>query len=135
MNIINDISFFENALANKHAHIVIMGDTVSIDKKAYEIKVKLEELNFDNVSCVDKQYASLNDLQSNIDVLILCMNNNKSIILLNDYFSANEDNKNISHIKTIIQPNAGSVEIEQLLSSKNATFTNGCILKYYKDKL
>ncbi|MGL4951953.1 MAG: CoA-binding protein [Mycoplasma sp.] len=127
--IINDKQFFDKIFQeNKNnLKIAILGDTISIDKKAFEIKQLF--ISNENLFCIDKEIENLNFVNCEIDVLILCMNPFKSINILNDY-------KNLRTVKNvIIQPGAGSEEIENLLNNNKLKYTNGCVLKYFSEIL
>lgn len=99
---------------------VVLGDTVNEEKYACKIKNGLIEKGFE-VECVGKEKNAIDDVEMEIDVLDLCIHPVKGLKLLM------ETNKVIPCV--LIQPGAGSEEIESYLSDKGIPFLNGCALK------
>jgi len=104
---------------------VVVGDTINKDKYAYRIKNALLEKGY-TVFAVGKELNSLNDIDSDIDVLDLCINPIKGLSILK------ESKKDIHFV--LIQPGAGSEEIERYLNEKNIAFRNGCVLKALEER-
>lgn len=116
--------FLDNVLNDKKKNkIVLMGDTTNNEKIAFKIKNELIKNGY-LVHCVDKELKDMNELNNNIDLLILCMNPNKSINILNAF------KYKINNI--LIQPNADNDEINEFIKSKNINYSHGCILQYFK---
>lgn len=99
---------------------VILGDTVNEEKYAYKIKEELIKHGYDTFA-VGKEHSSINEFEKDIDVLVFCINPAKGIMLLK------ECTRKISC--AVIQPGAGSAEIEEELSSRSIPFVNDCIYK------
>ncbi len=115
--------WLNNILDDTNKTICILGDTVSSEKFAYRIKQAFITKGFKNIFCVDKELDSLSKVPSEVDLLVLCMNPLKEIKLLSE---ATNNFKNV-----LIQPGAGSDDIEKLLNTKNIEYFNGCILKHW----
>ena len=107
----------------KKRNWVVLGDTINEEKYAYRIKQKLIEKGF-NVECVGKEKASIDDIAMDVDVVDLCIHPVKGLSLLK------ATGKNIPCV--LIQPGAGSEEIEAYLTGKGIPFLNGCALKGMK---
>ena len=99
---------------------VVIGDTVNEDKYAYRIKMGLIEKGF-NVECVGKERTEIDEVEMEIDVVDLCINPIRGLKLLK------ETEKDIPCV--LIQPGAGSEDIESYLEKKGIPFLNGCALK------
>lgn len=98
----------------------VLGDTLNEEKYAYRIKMGLIEKGF-NVECVGKEKASIDDVEMDIEVLDLCIHPVKGLKLLK------ETSRDIPAV--LIQPGAGSEEIESYLRERGIPFLNGCALK------
>lgn len=109
----------------KKKNFVVVGDTINPEKYAYKIKNALIENGY-NVFAVGKELTSLNDIDSNIDVLDLCINPIRGLSILK------ECKKYIPFV--LIQPGAGSNELELYLNEKNIPFRKGCILKALEER-
>ena len=103
----------------KYNTFVVVGDTLNEEKYAYKIKHELINSNY-KVYCVGKELKSLNDIQEEIDIIDLCINPPEGLRLLK------ENKKKVKGI--IIQPGAGSKEIEQFLDENNYNYMDGCLL-------
>lgn len=125
MHINNDHNFFDKIFIpiNPNLKICILGDTVTPEKAACQIKEALIAKGYLNVYGVDKEFLTLASINQQIDLLILCMHPAKSIHLLTDNYKLF---KNV-----IIQPGAESNEILNELKVHNINFTCGCVLKYF----
>ena len=99
---------------------VVLGDTLNEEKYAYRIKQGLIEKGF-VVECVGKEKASIDEVEMDIEVVDLCIHPVKGLKLLM------ETGKDIPCV--LIQPGAGSEEIESYLEKKGIPFLNGCALK------
>ena len=104
---------------------VVLGDTINEEKYAFKIKKELIRLGYE-IFAVGKEHGSINECSINefdkdIDVLVFCINPAKGIMLLK------ECTRKISC--AVIQPGAGSAEIEEELSSRSIPFVNDCIYK------
>lgn len=99
---------------------VVAGDTVNEEKYAFKIKKALEDSGY-VVHAVGKELRSLDDVPESFDVLDLCIHPVKGLELLKAC------SKRIPAV--IIQPGAGSAEIEDFLNGKGIPFINGCVLK------
>ena len=98
----------------------VLGDTLNKEKYAYRIKMGLIEKGF-NVECVGKERDSIDEVEMDIEVLDLCIHPVKGLKLLR------ETAKDIPCV--LIQPGAGSDDIEKYLEEKGIPFINGCALK------
>lgn len=92
----------------------VAGDTLNSEKYAAKIKQALLDNGY-TVYAVGKESASLNDVPP-FDVLDLCIHPAKGINLLKEYKG------NIPFV--LIQPGAGSDEIEAYLNEKGIPFKN-----------
>ena len=99
---------------------VVLGDTVNEEKYAYRIKHGLIEKGF-AVECVGKEKKAIDEVEMDIDVVDLCIHPVKGLQLLK------ETRKDIPCV--LIQPGAGSEEIESYLKERGIPFLNGCALK------
>lgn len=99
---------------------VVLGDTINEEKYAFKIKKELIRLGYETFA-VGKEHGSINEFDKDIDVLVFCINPAKGIMLLK------ECTRKISC--AVIQPGAGSAEIEEELSSRSIPFVNDCIYK------
>ena len=99
---------------------VVLGDTVNEEKYAYRIKKELIEKGY-IVECVGKEKNAIDDVEMDIEVVDLCIHPVKGLKLLM------ETHKDIPCV--LIQPGAGSEEIESYLTEKGIPFVNGCALK------
>ncbi len=119
----NFTEWLNNLLKDQKINICILGDTVTKDKFAYQIKQDFLNKGYQNLYCVDKEILSLDQVPNKIDLLVLCMNPLKEIKLLTAA-------KN-QFLNVLIQPGADSEEIEQYFNSNHITHYNGCILKHW----
>ena len=100
-------------------NFVVAGISFVLDKYAYKIKHELIKHGY-NVACIDKEYANLNEIPFDIDVLDLCIHPAKGIKILKE---------NQRSIKTVvIQPGAESPEILDFLQKSNIDHLEGCLL-------
>lgn len=104
---------------------VVAGDTLNPEKYAFIIKKSLL-MNSYSVEAVGKEKKSLDEVEGDIEVLDLCIHPVKGLALLT------ETKKKIGCV--LIQPGAGSKEIEEYLSSKGIPYLDGCALKGLKAK-
>ena len=102
---------------------VVAGDTVNEEKYAFKIKKALADSGY-AVYAVAKELGTLDDVPESFDVLDLCINPVRGLELLKAC------NKTIPAV--IIQPGAGSAEIEDYLMNKGIPFINGCVLRGLK---
>lgn len=100
-------------------NFVVAGNTLDQDKYAYKIKQKLIKHGY-NVACIDKEYANLNEIPFDIDVLDLCIHPAKGIKIL-------EENQRSVKV-VVIQPGAESQEILNFLQANNIDHLEGCLL-------
>lgn len=106
-------------------NFVVVGDTINKEKYAYRIKEALIANGY-NVECVGKELKALDDVDRDIDIVDLCINPTKGLEILQS------TNKDIPFV--LIQPGAGSDEIESYLNSSRIEFKNGCILKALEER-
>ncbi|MGL4948748.1 MAG: CoA-binding protein [Anaeroplasmataceae bacterium] len=104
---------------NKYNNFMIVGDTINCEKYAYKIKDRLIKLN-KNIHCVPKEIKDIKSITDLIEVIVLCINQVAGINLLKEY------NKHVELV--VIQPGAGSTEIEEYLKANNIQYINDCIL-------
>ena len=97
----------------------VLGDTLNEKKYAYKIKDGLKKKGY-IVYSVGKELSSLNDIEDEIDIIVLCINAAKGLPLIKEY------EKSFKCI--IIQPGASSEEIISYLNKNNLPYINGCIL-------
>ncbi len=107
----------ENTMKEKN--FAIVGDTLNEKKYAYIIKTKLLENSY-KVFSVGKELNSLNDIDEEIDVIVLCINSKEGLRLMKE---CKKSFKNI-----VIQPGAESEELIDYLKEKDYPFINGCVL-------
>lgn len=100
-------------------NVAVVGDTINEDKYAYLIKNTLIDLDY-NVYPIYKEIKDINDVEV-IDYIDLCINPVKGLEILK---SCKRPYKAV-----LIQPGAGSEELEEYLNSINVPFVHGCILK------
>lgn len=98
---------------------VVVGNTIDSDKYAYKIKHKLLENGY-NCYPVYKEYKSINDINSNIDVIDLCINPVKGLEIIKE---CKKEFKTV-----VIQPGAESDELKSYLKENNIDFIEGCLL-------
>ncbi len=99
---------------------VVVGDTLNEEKFAYKIKHAMLDKGY-KVQCVGKELTSINDVMSEIDIIDLCIRSDKGLALMQE---CRKPCKGV-----VIQPGAGSEELEQYLREKNIPYSNGCLLK------
>ncbi len=100
-------------------NFVVVGDTLNQEKYAYRIKSGLIKNGY-SVECVGKELASINDVEIEVEVLVMCIHPAKGIKLLEE---------NTKPIKTVVlQPGAGSEEIITFLKSNNYDYIADCVL-------
>lgn len=104
---------------------VVCGDTVNPEKYAYRIK---EALIADghSVYAVGKELGSLDEVGERIEVLDLCIRADRGYELIKAF------NGDIGAV--IIQPGAGSPQIEALLDERGIPWLNGCVLRALEAK-
>lgn len=104
----------------KKGSFVVAGDTLNPEKYAAKIKQALIDNGY-SVECVGKERASLNELEKPYDILDLCIHPVKGLKLLEE--------AEVKPSFVLIQPGAGSPEIEAYLSESGIAHRDGCILK------
>lgn len=97
----------------------VVGDTLNEEKYACKIKYGLIEHGY-TVYCVGKELYSLNDIESDIDIIDLCINPVKGLALIR------ECKKPFKCI--VIQPGAESAELKSYLTENKLPFLEGCLL-------
>lgn len=102
-----------------YKNFVVVGNTIVDGKYAKIIKDNLNHYGY-NVDCVYKELKSINDVESNIDVIDLCIN---PVLGLNILKECKKDYKCV-----LIQPGAESKEIIDYLNSINKPYLCGCAL-------
>ena len=112
-------------LDNKNINILLLGNTIHQTKKAYEIKMLLNDHGFSNVYCVDKEYESINSTPMDFELTIFCMNPNKLNSIL-------QKTKLCNFGLILIQPNSANEETILFLNDHNLNFQQGCIIDYYR---
>ena len=103
----------------QNQNFVVLGNTIEEEKYAAKIKNNLIKNNYTAVG-VSKELKSINDVDYDIDVLVLCIHPSQTLRYLT------ECNKQIKSV--VIQPGAESEEIYEYLNSKNIPWINGCVL-------
>ncbi len=103
----------------QYDNFVVLGNTIEPEKYACKIKNRLLDCGYTAVG-VQKELESINDVDFDIDVLVLCINRNLGIEFLK------ENKKPIKAV--VIQPNAGSREITDFLDENKIPWMDGCIL-------
>lgn len=103
----------------KEKSFAVVGDTLNEKKYACIIKNKLLDNNY-KVFSVGKELKSLNDINDDIDIIVLCINSKEGLRLMKE---CKKSFKNI-----VIQPGAESEELIDYLKEKDYPFINGCIL-------
>ncbi len=98
---------------------VVAGDTLNPEKYASKIKEALLDAGY-SVQCVGKEKVSLDECAP-FEVLDLCIHPAKGLSLIEE--------STVPFDCVLIQPGAGSEEIEKLLEERNIPFVNGCALK------
>ena len=101
-------------------YFAVVGDTTNPEKAAFKIKKELLDNGYAVVS-IPEEFELIDDIKCDIDVLDLCINPVKGLNILK------RTKKNIPFV--LIQPGAGSVEVEKYLNNKGIEFRKGCILK------
>lgn len=104
----------------KQKSFVIAGDTLNEEKFAYKIKEAMLNKGY-QVQAVGKELKSINDADGEIDVIDLCINPVKGLQLLK------ENEKSFKSV--VIQPGAGSDELEAYLEEKGIPYINDCLLQ------
>ena len=97
----------------------VLGDTLSEEKYAYKIKNGLIDKGYTAFG-VGKELKSLNDIEGDIDVIDMCINPVKALKLLK------ECEKDVKAV--VVQPGAGSDELESYMNEKGITHIDGCLL-------
>ena len=103
----------------RQKEFVIIGDTLNEEKFACKIKKAMLERGY-AVNCVGKELASINDVESEIDIIDLCIRADRGLELLK------ECNKKYKGV--VLQPGASSDEIKQYLDEKAIPYIDGCLL-------
>lgn len=104
----------------KQKSFVIVGDTLNEEKFAYKIKEAMLSKGYE-VQAVGKELKSINETEGSIDVIDLCINPVKGLQLLK------ENEKTFKSV--VIQPGAGSEELENYLEEKGIPYINDCLLQ------
>ena len=99
---------------------VILGDTLNEEKFAYKIKEAMLAKGY-QVQAVGKELKSINESEGEIDVIDLCMRADRALELLR------ENQKEFKSV--VIQPGAGSKELEAYLDEKGIPYINDCLLQ------
>lgn len=97
----------------------VVGDTLNEEKFAAKIKKAMLKHGYE-VYGVSKELASLNEIDGNLDVIDLCIRADRGLELIKDCkkpFKA-----------VVIQPGAGSEELENYLKENNIPYVNNCLL-------
>ena len=110
----------ESTVLKGRRNFVVLGNTADESKYAYKIKKALSDNGY-AVTAVPEEKDSLDEVDFDIDLLDFCINPVKGLELL----KASE--KKISY--AVIQPGAGSNEIEDALFERGIPFINGCVLR------
>ncbi len=97
----------------------VVGNTVVDGKYAKKIKDNLIHYGY-NVSAVYKELKSLNDINFELDVIVLCINPHLGLEFLKE---CKKDYKAV-----LIQPGAESSEIIEFLKENNIPYLEGCAL-------
>lgn len=103
----------------KEKVFAIAGDTLNPEKYAYKIKAQMAERGY-SVYGIGRERASFNDVPEDIDVIDLCINPPRGLKLLQ------ENRKQVKCV--VIQPGAGSPEIEAFLADAGVPYIDGCLL-------
>ncbi|MFV0466519.1 MAG: CoA-binding protein [Lachnospiraceae bacterium] len=103
----------------KQHNFVVVGDTLNETKYAYRIKHRLIDAGY-HVEAVGKELESINDTESPIDIIDLCIHPAKGLKLLQEL------KKECKCV--LIQPGAESSEITELLEKRDIPFFEGCAL-------
>ena len=100
-------------------NFVIVGDTLNKNKYAYKIKQAMIKNKY-NVFSVGKELQSINDVETDIDIIDLCIHPAKGVKLLQ------ENKKPFKSI--VIQPGAESEELLTYLNTQNIPYIQDCLL-------
>lgn len=113
----------------KQNTFAVVGNTIDETKYAHIIKNELIEKGYTAYG-VSKEYASINDIEGEIDIIDLCINPIKGLEYIKDC------KKNFKCI--VIQPGADSTDLIAYLKENNMTYIEACVLlgmKLYKKEL
>lgn len=110
----------ESEILTGRMNFVILGNTTDESKYAYKIKEALLKNGYSVVS-IPADAESIDDVDMDIDLLDFCINPVKGLKLLS------ETQKNIAY--AIIQPGAGSEDLERKLDEMGIPYVNGCVLR------
>lgn len=97
----------------------VLGDTLNEEKYAYKIKHGLKKKGY-IVYSVGKELSSLNDIENEIDIIVLCIHPSKGLPLIK------ECEKSFKCI--VIQPGASNEELISYLNENNLPYIDGCVL-------
>ncbi len=103
----------------KKKSFAVLGDTLNPDKYAYKIKHALIEKGY-KVYSVGKELSSINDIEEEIEIIDLCINPNKGLLLMK------ECKKNFDCI--VIQAGAESDELKSYLEENKMPYIEDCLL-------
>jgi uncharacterized protein len=98
---------------------VVVGDTLNEDKYACKIKNRLLGCSYTAYG-VGKEFASINEVEKDIDIIDLCINPVRGLELIR------ECTKPFKCI--VIQPGAESRELCSYLQENNLPYLEGCLL-------
>lgn len=110
----------ESIVLKGKKNFVVLGKTEDETKYAYKIKKALLDNGY-NVIAIPEDVNTIDKVAFDIDLIDFCINPVKGLELL----KASE--KKISY--AVIQPGAGSNEIEDALFERGIPFINGCVLR------
>lgn len=102
-----------------YKNFVVVGNTIVDGKYAKKIKENLLYYGY-NVFPVYKEIKDINDIESDIEIIDLCINPTLGIEILK---GCKKDYKGV-----LIQPGAESDEIKEYLDSINKPYLEGCAL-------
>ncbi len=111
----------EESLLKGKKNIVVLGNTENEEKYAYKIKHALIDNGF-NVFSVPEDGEGIGDCPFNIDIIDFCINSRRGIELIRNYGVPS------SSVLAVIQPGAGSAELEECLEERGISYENGCLL-------
>ena len=103
----------------KHT-FVILGDTQNKEKYAYKIKAAMLEAGY-QVYAVPKEFASINDVPGDIEMIDLCIHPVKGLKLLKECHKSCEG--------VVIQPGAENEQLLNWLENQNIPYLRSCLLK------
>ena len=110
----------ESTVLKGRRNFVVLGNTTDESKYAYKIKKALSDNGY-AVTAVPEEKDSLDEVDFDIDLLDFCINPKRGLDLIRN------TDKMIAF--AVLQPGAGSEEIEKALEEKRIPFVNGCVLR------